>query len=97
MTAVPRVGKSRVTLDTIIGAFLDGTSAEGITEQYPSVSLGDVYSVIAYYLSHTGLVDAYLREREEHSALVRKANERLFNPSGLRARLLTRDHHRDSA
>ena len=96
-TGVLRVGQSRVTLDTIIGAFLDGTTAEGITEQYSSVSLGEVYSVIAYYLSHTSTIDAYLREREAHSALVRQANERLFNPSGLRARLLARDQHRNMA
>ncbi len=40
---VLRVGKSRVTLDTVIGAFLDGTTAEEITEQYPALSLGEVY------------------------------------------------------
>jgi len=31
---VIRVGKTRVTLDTVISAFLDGATAEEITHQY---------------------------------------------------------------
>jgi len=47
---VIRVGKTRVTLDTLITAFNDGATAEEIAQQYPAVSLADVYAVIAYYL-----------------------------------------------
>jgi uncharacterized protein (DUF433 family) len=92
-----RVGKSRVTLDTVVGAFRDGATAEEIAEQYPAVSLGEVYAVIAYYLAHTAEVDDYLRMREQRSAEARRANERLFDPTGIRARLLARQAARDSA
>jgi hypothetical protein len=34
---VVRVGNTRVTLETVIGAFLDGGSAEEIACQYPSL------------------------------------------------------------
>lgn len=92
-----RVGNSRVTLDTVIGAFLDGAAAEEIAEQYPAMSLGEVYAVIAYYLTHTAEVDNYLLTRGQRAAEVRQANERLFNPVGLRERLIARQTQQDSA
>jgi len=91
------VGNSRVTLDTVVGAFRDGATAEEIAEQYPAISLGQVYAVIAYYLAHTTEVDDYLHVREQRSAEVRKANERLFDPTGIRARLMARQTGQDSA
>lgn len=92
-----RVDNSRVTLDTVVGAFRDGATAEDIAEQYSAISLGQVYAVIAYYLSHTAGVDDYLRAREQHAAEVRQANERLFDPTGIRARLMARHTGQDSA
>jgi len=90
------VGESRVTLDSVVGAFRDGATAEEITEQYPAISLGQVYAVIAYYLAHTAEVDDYLQAREQRSAEVRQANERLFDPTGIRARLMARQTGQDS-
>jgi uncharacterized protein (DUF433 family) len=43
---VVRVAGTRVTLDTIVAAFDAGASAEEIAQQYSSVPLPDVYSVI---------------------------------------------------
>ena|SRR5262245_10035470 len=87
-----RVGGTRVTLDTVVGAFRDGVSAEGIVEQYPSLQLGDVYSVIGYILNHCDEVDAYLQRRLAAAGEVRRENERQFNPIGVRERLLARRH-----
>ena len=95
-TGVFRVGDSRVTLDTVVGAFRDGATAEEIAEQYPAMSLGQVYAVIAYYLAHTAEVDDYLLAREQTAAEVRQANERLFDPTGIRARLMARQAGQDS-
>lgn len=95
-SGVFRVGNSRVTLETVVGAFHDGATAEEIAEQYPAISLGQVYAVIAYYLAHTTAVDDYLREREQRSAEVRQANERLFDPTGIRARLMARQAGQDA-
>jgi uncharacterized protein (DUF433 family) len=96
-TGVFRVGNSRVTLDTVIGAFRDGATAEEIAEQYPAISLGQTYAVIAYYLAHADEVDDYLRDREQRAAEVRQANEQLFDPSGIRAHLMARQAGKDSA
>lgn len=87
---VVRVGKTRVTLDTVVAAFLEGATAEEIIEQYPSLQLADVYSVIGYYLRRKGEVDVYLQARQQRAAEVRQENERRFNPIGIRDRLMAR-------
>ena len=87
---VLRVGGTRVTFDVIISAFLDGATAEEIAQQYPSVSLADLYSVIGYYLSHGTDVEQYLAKRRQEAASVHRANEQQLPPEGIRARLLTR-------
>ncbi len=87
---VARVGGTRVTLDTIVDAFLDGETAEEITQQYPSVRLADVYAVIAFYLRRRAEVDRYLQERQRRTRTVRAENEGRFDPTGLRDRLLAR-------
>ena len=91
-----RVGNSRVTLDTVVGAFCDGATAEEIAGQYPAISLGQVYAVIAYYLAHIAEVNAYLQAREQRAAEVREANERVFAPAGNRVRLIARQAGQDS-
>jgi len=87
---VVRVGSTRVTLDTVVTAFLEGATAEEIAQQYPSVSLADVYQVIGYYLRRRPEVEAYLNRRHRQREHVRQQNESRFDPSGVRARLLAR-------
>ncbi|MDQ3398467.1 MAG: DUF433 domain-containing protein [Deinococcota bacterium] len=87
---VVRVGGTRVSLDTVIMAFLEGATAEEITQQYPPASLPAVYAVISYYLNHSHEVNTYLRERQQQVAQVRQQNERRFDPQGIRDRLLAR-------
>ncbi|MEG3850584.1 DUF433 domain-containing protein [Microcoleus sp. herbarium19] len=87
---VIRVGRTRVTLDTVITAFLEGGTAEEIREQYPSLQLSDIYVAIGYYLRHQSEVDAYLMERQRLAAEVQQEAERRFNPVGIRDRLLAR-------
>lgn len=87
---VIRVGGTRVTLDTVAEVFHEGATAEEIAQQYPSLSLADVYSVLGYLLRHEAEVSAYLKQRAEQSKTVRAENERRFDPAGIRARLLVR-------
>ena len=87
---VIRVSKTRVTLDTIIGTFKNGATAEEIAQRYPSVPLADVYAVISYYLRRQDEVEAYLKRREKIAERVRKENEARFDPTGIRERLLAR-------
>jgi Protein of unknown function (DUF433) len=79
-----------VTLDIVIEAFREGVTAEAIVEQYPSLQLAEVYSVIGYYLRHQAKIDAYLQERARFASQIRQDNEVRFNPIGVRDRLLAR-------
>ena len=72
---VMRVAETRVLLDSVVFAFEQGHSAETIAQQYPALSLEEVYGAIAHYLAHKSEIDAYLcrqaevwkREREKAS------------------------------
>ncbi len=90
---VIRVGKTRITLDTVVAAFNEGATAEEIIQQYPSLSLADIYSVISYCLRRREDVDTYLRERQQRAAEVQEQNEKRFSPVGIRERLLLRKSH----
>ena len=92
---VLRVGNTRVTLDTVLTAFVDGATAEEIVQQYPSLQLADVYSAIGYYLRHTAEVDLYLQQRHKQRETVRQQNEGRFDPHGVRERLLVRRASRE--
>jgi uncharacterized protein (DUF433 family) len=67
-----RVGHSRVLLELVVQAFDDGATPEAIVQRYSSLSLPDVYAVIAYYLRHRDEVAAYLARREEMAREVKQ-------------------------
>ncbi len=55
------VAGTRVSLDSVTLAFLDGLSPETIvSECFPVLTLEQVYGAIMYYLSHRDEMDAYL-------------------------------------
>lgn len=87
---VLRVGKTRVTFDSIIQAFLNGATPEEIVQRFPSVSLADSYAVIAYYLRNQAEMDSYLSKRRESADTIRNENEHRFDVAGLRSRLMDR-------
>lgn len=76
------IAGSRVSLDSIVYAFLRGASPEAIAHSFPLITLDVVYGAIAFYLAHQPELDAYLRQGEsEFDALrekVRQANPLLF-------------------
>jgi uncharacterized protein (DUF433 family) len=59
-----RVTGTRVSLDSIVYAFLDGHTAESIQQSFPVLTLEQVYGTITYYLAHQEAIEAYLREQE---------------------------------
>jgi uncharacterized protein (DUF433 family) len=85
-----RVSGTRVTLDALVEAYLQGGAAEAIADSYPAVPLADVYQVIGYYLRHKDEIDDYLRRRQAEAEQVRTAIEARFPQEGIRARLLAR-------
>ncbi len=61
---VYRVGGTRVMLDSIVASFNQGHSPEAIRQQYPALTLEQVYGAIAFLLSNSDEVNAYLRRQE---------------------------------
>lgn len=59
------VSGTRVSLDSIVYAYRCGESAESIRQNFPSLSLVQVYGAITFYLSNQQSVDAYLVEAEK--------------------------------
>lgn len=70
---------SRVSLESVAYGFLDGLSAEGIVELFPTLSLEQVHGSIAYYLANRKKIDAYLTEGEGRTEKMRKIS-RAQNP-----------------
>ena len=85
-----RITGSRVTLDTIIGAFQKGATAEQIQDSFPSLSLAHIYGAIAYYLEHEAVVDTYFRERRAEAESVKHEIEGQQDTVGFRARMRAR-------
>ena len=85
---VVRVGKTRVTLDTVIKTFQNGVTAEEIVYRYPSLKLADVYTTISFYLNHQQEVETYLQQRQNQAQIIRTMNQSRFDPQKLRNRLI---------
>jgi uncharacterized protein (DUF433 family) len=84
---VVRVAETRVTLDTVVAAFVTGATAEEIAQQFLSVSLADIYQVIGYYLRRPSPVEGCLQQRRARPGVARADNERRFDPVGVCARV----------
>ena|SRR5215212_1283949 len=90
-TGTIRVGGTRLTLDTVLGAYERGDSPEEIAEGFYDLTLADVYAILAFYLSHRSEVDAYLAARDAEADEIRQKFEALHgSQEGLREKLLAR-------
>jgi uncharacterized protein (DUF433 family) len=85
-----RVGNTRVTLDSVLYAFNNGSCAEEILLKFPSLELVDIYALIAYFLWHRDEIDAYLIERQRVAAEISVRLRSQFPSEGIRERLLAR-------
>ncbi|MFZ5833485.1 MAG: DUF433 domain-containing protein [Planctomycetota bacterium] len=77
---VMRVGNTRVMLDSVVVGFRQGHSPETIQQQYPSLSLEEVYGAVAYYLASQDEVDQYLKRQAEVWDASRQKSEQQANP-----------------
>jgi uncharacterized protein (DUF433 family) len=68
------VAGTRVSLDSIVLAFLDGLSPETIvTECFPVLTLEQAYGAITYYLANRGEIDRYLQQADAEFDALRQA------------------------
>jgi uncharacterized protein (DUF433 family) len=94
---VVRIGETRVTLDSVVGAFKNGSTSEEIVLQFPALNLADVYAVIGFYLKNEAAVEEYLVRQIADSAKIRQQVEAQFSPTGIRQRLMQRRSAQQSA
>lgn len=85
-----RVGETRIPLERVIEAHLDGSPPAVIVRAFPDLRLVDVFAVIAYYLAHTEEVGKYLRRQEEAAGEVLRHIQATQSPQPTRAELLAR-------
>ncbi len=76
------VAGTRVSLDSVVYAFLRGAAPEGIAQSYPVLSLEEVYGAIAFYLANQVEIDALLAKNDREFEVLRKqtrdANPNLY-------------------
>lgn len=95
-TGAYRIGNTRVLLELVIHAFLNGDTPESIVDSYETLKTGDVYAVIAYYLTNRDEIDQYMIERDkEIDAIIGEINKnRTVEGQQFRTRLL---RHREKS
>jgi len=64
---------TRVSLDSVVYAFLQGQTAESIAQSFPVLTLEQVYGAITFYLAHRSVIDAYLEQARAEFAALRQA------------------------
>ena len=72
-----RIAGTRVSFDSVIHAFWEGATPEEICQDFPTLSLAQVYEAIAYYLKQRDKVDTYLQAgRDSAQKLQQELNGR---------------------
>ena len=90
-----RIQGTRVSLDSVVHAYLDGESAETIADSFPSLSLEQIHGTIAFYLKHREEIGAYLDSQALRWESFREESERANGPLLDRLRSHARRARRD--
>ncbi|HMJ62086.1 MAG TPA: DUF433 domain-containing protein [Bryobacteraceae bacterium] len=79
------VADTRVSLDSVVYAFLRGESPEGVAESFPALSLEQIFGALTFYLANRETIDQHLQKGKEEFEILREEARRK-NPA-LYARL----------
>lgn len=85
-----RISGSRISLDSIVSQFKLGATAEQIQEDFPSLTLREIYGAIYYYLDREAAVEEYLRQQEQAAAETRRVIDSRPDSVALRQRIHAR-------
>ena len=67
-----RITGTRVSLDSVVYAWLNGLSPESIVDSYPALTLEQVHGALAYYLAYQEEINEYLRQGEAEFEVLRQ-------------------------
>lgn len=81
-----RITDTRVSLDSVVHAWRSGLSPESIVDDFPVLTLEQVYGAVAFYLAHQDEIDEYLRQgaaeyevlRQKHLQQLRATKPQLY-------------------
>lgn len=90
------VAATRVPLGVVVASWKCDTPPGRIVEQFPTLSLADVYGAITYYLDHERELEAHfarLREEYERERLAARAERPAFYADLRRRADIWREQH----
>ena len=67
---------TRVSLDSVVHAFLRGESPEGIAESLPALGLEQIFGALTFYTANRETVDRYLNEGRQEFEVLRHEAQR---------------------
>ena len=70
-----RIKGTRVGIEPIVAAFQEGESPDQIAQEFPTVTLAQVYGAIAYYLDNKQVVDDDMAESQRELETIRPLSE----------------------
>jgi uncharacterized protein (DUF433 family) len=56
---------TRISLASVVYAYLDGHPVEGIQDSYPLLTQEQIHGALAFYLGHRAEIEAYLGEQRQ--------------------------------
>jgi uncharacterized protein (DUF433 family) len=71
---------TRISLDSIVCAFLRGESPDGIADSWPALTLEQVFGALTFYLANRDRIDEYLAAGKKEFQLLREQSQSA-NPS----------------
>lgn len=71
---------SRVSVDSIIAAYWDGKSPEGIVEEFPTLTAEQVYGAIAFYLHNKSEIDLHFAQQAARWKELQRSSETQHGP-----------------
>jgi uncharacterized protein (DUF433 family) len=70
------IKNARVSLDSVVYAFLRGESPEGIAESFPALGLEQIFGALAFYMANRETVDQHLRQGQAEFEVLREQARR---------------------
>jgi len=67
---------TRVSLDSVVYAFLRGESPEGIAESFPALELEQIFGALAFYMANRATIDRHLSEGRREFESMRQETRR---------------------
>ena len=67
---------TRVSLDSVVYAFLRGESPEGIADSFPALHLEEIFGAFAFYLGNRDSIDQYLADGRREFETLRQESRR---------------------